>query len=672
MDNPNSRGLHVKRKHGLSHKKHTPELTRSDTSQMASELKYRTIFDHAGDAIFIHDLNGKMLDVNQVACDRMGFTHEELLRMTLIDMDSPEHAKLVPERIQKLITNKHIVFETCHVRKDGTFIPTEISRRLIEYDGQQAMLSICRDITERKEAQNELQDIIDVLRKEILERIRLEASHKTLSQEFEAILDTIPDTVILLSPDLKVLWANRSAARNVDREIDAIVGLPCYQVWFCRDKACPDCHAISTVKSGKADIVEIIGPSGRVVESRAVPIKDEYGSVIKVLMLRRDITEKRKLEDEIIKSSKLESIGLLAGGIAHDINNALTGIILQAALAKYYADPVDDIYAVLVDMEKSCAAAKGLPQQLLSFSKGGMPVKKLGAIADVLDDIVSFALSGSSVAYSLSVPEDLWVSEFDQVQITQAINNIVINARDSMLKGGKIEVRTENVLVGAEMPLPVNHGSYVMISVRDYGIGIPVENIPKIFDPFFTTKQMGSGIGLATAYTIVKRHGGHITVESIVGEGSTFRIFLPAVEGKLQAKGRNKGKPVSGRGKVLVMDDEGVILLDLSRFLTKLGYEVHSASNGSDAVILYSQAHAKGRPFDVVVMDFTVPGGMGGRECFDELRKIEPQVKAVLTSGYFDETTITNLREYGFHEVLRKPYEIEELSRILHELTYKG
>ncbi|MBT6231152.1 MAG: PAS domain S-box protein [Candidatus Scalindua sp.] len=397
----------------------------------------------------------------------------------------------------------------------------------------------------------------------------------------------------------------------------------------------------------------------------------------------RDITERKKMEEEIIKIQKLESLGVLAGGIAHDFNNNLQSIVSCVALAKTYANPEDEIYRKLEEAKNVVLQSKSLTQQLLTFSKGGEPVKNTISISKLIKYSANLALSGSNVRCELGIPDDLWSVEADKGQLSQVISNLIINAGQAMPEGGNIKVWAENINVVEKDQIPLQQGMCVKISVVDQGTGISQEHLQNIFDPYFTTKEMGSGLGLATAYSIIKKHEGYITVESEVGVGTTFRIYLPAsskeirgISAKSEEKRaitalvdkKNEEKPNVSKGKVLLMDDEALIRLFITQHIINLKYEVETAEDGAEAIGLYKRAMESDKPFDAVIMDLTIPGGMGGKETIERLLEIDPEVRAIVASGYADDPIMAEFNKYGFIGVLVKPYEIDELDEVLQKV----
>jgi PAS domain S-box-containing protein len=406
----------------------------------------------------------------------------------------------------------------------------------------------------------------------------------------------------------------------------------------------------------------------RLIADSGAPIRDN-DSILGTVLVFRDVTEKRRMEDDILRlqTEKMESISVLAGGIAHDFNNILTSILGNITLAKIHADPADDIVATLTEAEKASLRAKNLTQQLLTFSKEGVLIKKFTSISELLRDTAQFTLRGSNVGCRFCISDDLWPVEIDAGQISQVINNLIINADQAMPRGGMVTVEAENVTVGYKEQ-PMQQGTYVKISITDEGVGIPCEHLQRIFDPYFTTKQKGTGLGLAISFSIIRNHDGHITVESEPGAGTTFSIWLPASEkaviplekGMEELAGNKKGE-----GRILLMDDDWDILRVTRDVLNYLGYDTVLARNGKEAVDVYMKALKESESFDVVILDLTVQGGMGGKETIQKLKEIDPEVKAVISSGYSNDPVTAHYREYGFSSAITKPYSIDELKKAL-------
>ncbi len=401
-----------------------------------------------------------------------------------------------------------------------------------------------------------------------------------------------------------------------------------------------------------------------------VNTKIEYinGLPLKTTTIAHDITEKKKLEQELLKAQKLDSLGVLAGGIAHDFNNFLSGIMGNISLAKLGADQGEDIGEALDEALRVTSRASALTRQLLVFSKGGAPVKKTASISEVLRESTLFALRGSKVKCEFDIAENLQPVRVDLGQFSQVIHNLVLNAIQAMPDGGTIWLNASNTTIETRPGFPLEAGMYVQITLRDQGCGIPQEHLLKIFDPYFTTKERGSGLGLTMTYSTIKAHGGHIEVDSQVGEGTHIRIYIPASYEKTAETASSEICFIRGEGKILVMDDEEVIRSVTERILIELGYKVQCAADGVEAIALYREAMHSGKPFDAVIIDLTIPGGMGGREAIHQLLILDPEVTAIVSSGYSNDPIMSDFKKYGFRGVATKPYRIEQLSLLLHDI----
>jgi two-component system cell cycle sensor histidine kinase/response regulator CckA len=414
---------------------------------------------------------------------------------------------------------------------------------------------------------------------------------------------------------------------------------------------------------------EFIGKNGRELVILVHPkVTYENGQPVKVTTVAHDITEKKKLEQELFKAQKLESLGVLAGGFAHDFNNFLSGIMGNISLAKLEVDRGEDIMESLDEALRVASRASALTRQLLVFSKGGGLVKKTAPISEVLRDSTAFTLRGSKVKCEFTIAEDLWPVRVDLGQFSQVIHNLVINAVQAMPQGGTIRLHAHNATLEALSGLPLKAGRYVKISMQDEGLGIPREHLAKVFDPYFTTKHQGSGLGLTMTYTTIHAHDGHIAVDSEMGKGTTFRIYMPASHEELIESEDRAARLKKGEGKILVMDDEETIRNVTEKILMELGYEARCASDGAETIALYQDAARSGRPFDAVIMDLTIPGGMGGKETIRQLLSIDPQITAIVSSGYSNDPIMSDFEKYGFRGVATKPYRIEKLSWVLHDV----
>ena len=528
---------------------------------------------------------------------------------------------------------------------------------LIDANGQVVgIASLVLDVSARKEAENALAE----------EKERLAVT-----------LRSIGDGVIATDTEGRINLINKLAEELTGWSQDKAMGQPLSKVFNVVDKKTrssyrnPLSHVLSS-----GEIVDL--PDGSVLVSRnltekliaasAAPIHDQDSMIVGSVLVFRDITDEQTIVQERLRSSKLDSLGILAGGIAHDFNNILTAVIGNISFARMFSEPGDKQHDRLEEAEKAAMRAKDLATQLLTFSKGGTPVRQTASLPELIQDSTAFALRGSNVRCEFNTAPDLCTVEVDQGQISQVINNLIINAVQAMPKGGIVKVDAQNVAVDADSNLPLAFGSYARITVKDHGKGIDAEDLPHIFDPYFTTKEKGTGLGLATSYSIVKRHDGIITVDSTIGEGTEFHTYLPASEKELQTTVHTDDEPLDGQGNILVMDDEEIIRELAVTSLEYLGYDVTAVEDGESCIASYQEAMGGSNPFDIVIMDLTIPGGMGGVEAIQRLRELDPNVTAIVSSGYSSGPVLANYEKHGFKGVVAKPYKIEDLAKELANL----
>ena len=414
----------------------------------------------------------------------------------------------------------------------------------------------------------------------------------------------------------------------------------------------------------------LISKTGRkiLIEDNATPIKED-NKVLGMVLVFKDITEKKYLEEELLKSKKLESLGVLAGGIAHDFNNILTGILGSLSLSKLLSNSNEKLIKLLEKAEQAVAKAKDLTQQLLVFSKGGSPVKETATILDLIKDSAEFVLHGSNIKLDIEADNDLKNVSIDKNQISYVIQNVIKNSKEALPNGGIIFIECKNIMLKGNNSFNLKAGSYIEVKIKDEGLGISSEDLSKVFDPYYSTKKKGSGLGLATAYSVIRKHGGYIDINSKEMIGTEIRFFLPTIEDKILKKIMQNDQTIAkGTGSVLLMDDDLMICEVTGNILNMLGYETFIANHGERAIEIYKEHLEKDDRIDLVILDLTIQGGMGGKETMENLLSIDPEVKAIVSSGYSDDPIMSHFEKYGFKGFIAKPYQINDLSQKLKEV----
>lgn len=587
----------------------------------SSEAKYLTLIETNADAIVVTGKKGDIYFANRAARELFGLENGDII-------GRPFAFAAVPGEITDVTVT----------RADGRISIAEMRVAETIWKNEKADISTFRDVTERK---------------------KMEVAVRESEENFRALAENANDGILIIADNGNIIYANKR-----------IAGMTGYSVEELLNTGITTIAAAGTGPRAQQYESAITRKNGTCLQVEKAASRTLWRGENATMMIVRDIAERKKREEELMKASKLESLGTLAGGIAHDFNNLLTGVVGNVSLAKAIIDPEDKIYKLLADLEKASLRAKDLTQQLLTFAKGGAPVKKTISIKEILRDSAALMLSGSKIRCDFSIMPGLWHLDVDEGQISQVINNLIINAEQAMPGGGVINVSAENAVINASGNIPLPEGDYVKISIRDTGAGIPDKNLSKIFDPYFTTKKEGTGLGLATVYSIIKNHGGHITVRSVVGAGTAFDIYLPASEKETAAENNKmKEETVFGKGKILVMDDEEIVRDVAQSILVELGYEVDFAVDGAEAIELYRKAKESGSPFDAVIMDLTIPGGIGGKDAIRKLTEFDPGVKAIVSSGYSEDSIMSDYKKYGFSAVIAKPYRIADLSRTVHQVV---
>ena len=633
------------------------ERKRSEEALKESEARFRGLYDNATVGLYRTTPDGRILMSNPAVLRMLGYdSFDELMQKNIEQRDfDPDYPRSeFRARLEK--EGRIIGLESGWRRKDGTTIFVRESATVVRDEGGRIMYydGVVEDITDRKRAEEALSE----------ERERLAVT-----------LRSIGDGVITTDLQGNIILMNRIAELLTGWSLEEAMGRPLNEVFHIIDE-----YSREVCKNPVEEVLEtkrvielanhtvLVHRDGReiVVADSGAPIFDKQSNIIGVVVVFRDTTEKQRLLENLQRAEKLQSLGVLAGGLAHDFNNLLGGIFGYLELAQQHSAQNDKARRYIEKALTTFNRAKDLTQQLLTFSKGGAPNRKTNSIAPVLRENTLFALSGSNISAHFDFNENLWLCDFDENQIGQVIDNLVINAQQAMPLGGSITVAVQNVQLTAESSVPLNPGKYVMFSVTDSGTGIPPNILPRIFDPFFTTKQKGSGLGLTTVYSVIAKHEGTITVESKPDKGTTFHVYLPVSEKEASEVTPPTITMHKGIGRILVMDDEESIRETTQDMLESLGYAAFCAQDGQEALDRYQAAIVEKNPFDAVIIDLTVPGGMGGKECIQRLRERDSSVMAFVSSGYSNDPVLANPVMYGFTDKIQKPFRLDELSGLLH------
>jgi len=550
--------------------------------------------------------------------------------------------------------------------------------RLRHREGREVLVYACvaRQISRRKELQRVLGFAVPLPEGLAEGGVPAETGLGVSAAHLTVLFAEVQEAVLLTDANGLVVFLNPKAERLLGRTSAQCVGQEAWDVFRLvhRESGQPGESPIAkAVMSGEATslntefALETGGAKAVPVAFSARAVMDSAGKPAGAVLVFRNPDEMTLTPEELVRSNRFESLGKLAGGIAHDFNNLLTTILGGVSLAKDARDP-----SGLENSERACLAAKGLSKQLLTFSKGGTGVRQVVKPADILTDAVRLAAAGSTVKVEVAVAPDTNTICVDRAQILQVFQNLIINAIQAMTTGdGRIWINASNVALAEGQIDPLPAGTYVALEVRDNGSGIKPEHLEKIFDPFFTTKKTGTGLGLATVLSIVKRHGGQMGLESEVGAGTTFTVFLPQADKPEEIEARRAPSLRFGTGRVLFMDDDEQICTLTAGMLDSLGYKYDIAKNGEEAIQFYKRYLNIGRPYDAVIMDLTIIGGMGGEQTFRHLRDLDPEVRAIIASGYDNDAMARQFYDMGFYGYLPKPYRVGDLGKIIRTVLGK-
>ncbi|QTA81364.1 Two component system response regulator/histidine kinase, PAS domain-containing [Desulfonema limicola] len=513
-----------------------------------------------------------------------------------------------------------------------------------------------------------------------LHKAKMELELKKSEERFRQMAEASPFPIYIMDKNSRLIYANKKFPEVFGYKPEE---LPDRETWL--EKFYPDPEYREEVR--KTWLKDIQKAKKNQSEQREFDIRCKDGTVRSILfrlvnmdqdscmVICEDITYRKQSREEFLKARKLEAVGILAGGIAHDFNNLLSVIMGNINLAQMQAEPGTSFARWLDEAEKAAIRAKNLTQKFTIFSSGGKPVKKVTSLKNIIENAMALAISGSNVICKYDISPDTWKVEIDSEQMNQVINNITLNAVYAMPKGGTIHVSSENIEFSEQNSgnwLSIPDGQYVKISICDQGTGISRKNLHAIFDPYFTTKKKdsrkGMGFGLPISHSIIKKHGGYIHVDSELGKGTIVYIYLPASKAEIPSPVPRQTGPSLTNKRILVMDDEEMIRDIVSQMVEYLGYSIVSSAEGRQAVDIYKQAIESGTPFDAVILDLTIPGGLGGKETLKKLLDLDPDVRAIVSSGYSSNEVIANFKQEGFKGRITKPYQIKELENVLKEV----
>ncbi len=635
------------------------ERQRAWESVKENQNYLRSIFNAPKEAIILFDPHdGSILDVNHAMLEMYGITHQEAvtpLRENVIFGPPPYDYREARKKLAETVTNGPQTFQWLAKKKTGEFFWTENSLNLTELGDKNFVIAVQRNIDAKKKTEQIL----------AAEQERLAVT-----------LRSIGDGVITTDTEGRVVLINKTAEQITGWVAEEALGRQASEIFnIVHERSGKPCKSPveQIFETGEqleraAQKLLITRDNRRVsIADSGAPIFDKESKIIGVVLVFRDITNEKKTEQELLKIRKLESVGVLAGGIAHDFNNILSAILGNIELSSKIVGEEHEISTLLADAISATFRASKLTQQLLTFAKGGEPVKETTALPEIIKESAGFVLHGSNITCTYDCPDDLWFVNIDTGQIGQVIQNLIINARHAMPDGGRIEIKGTNIQDAGNVPLlNGNTGKYIKIAIRDSGIGIQKDLIDKIFDPYFSTKQVGSGLGLAISHSIITKHGGYLTAESTPGKGSVFTIYLPATLDQPREKADSESVILPSRSAtIMVMDDEEVVKNVTKSQLEFLGHKVILVSDGIEAMATYKKMRGSGEQVDIIIMDLTIPGGMGGQDAAEEILKIDPDARIIVSSGYSTDPVMANYRKYGFRAALTKPIVLDELTKAI-------
>jgi PAS domain S-box-containing protein len=635
---------------------HIADLNRTKGALRESEKRYRTLIDKMVNGFALHEIicdeagkpcDYRFIEVNSAFEKMTGLKAEKIVGKSVLEILPQTESYWIDNFGKVALTGESVQIEDYAREFDKYF-------EVLAYSTQKGQFAtVFTDRTERRKA-------------------------KEAMQLTQFAIDRSSDASFWMGSDARFIYVNDAACRALGYSREELLSLTLHDIDLDIPREVWPEHWSDLKRQGSFTMES----NHRTKDGQIFPVETvvnyvKFGDREYNCAFVRDRTERKKMQAELLRAQKLESVGILAGGLAHDFNNLLSIIMGNIDLVKDELKPGADISALLAETEKTSFQAQELTQQLITFSKGGAPVKNVSSIKGLVKEIKKSSISGSNIKCEFTLAPDLWFVEFDEGQMIHAINNMIVNAEESMPDGGTIHLGAENFNLTAGGDLPFPEGRYVKISIRDQGVGIPEKHLSMIFDPYFSTKEMGPqkgmGLGLTTTFSIINRHDGYITVESEEGVGTTFTINLPAHEKDISESepgGVIKPEEPSVRtGRILLMDDEEMIRDLGQRILSRLEYDPELAADGNEAIEMYQKAMDSGRPYEIVILDLTVKGGLGGKDAVKKILKMNPHAKVIVSSGYSNDPVMTKFREYGFMGALPKPYKIKDMINALNKVT---
>lgn len=626
------------------------------------DKKFRGVLDSLPVVIAFVDSGRRLLFCNKAFEEKFGPRRAPLAGKTLEEALDPEVYLKISGNIEKALLGEGVAFEVDSSDLSSDKSPGRMLRISCiphaDPTGGYGFIALGTDITELKKAEEALRQ----------------------SEEwFRNLAEHIPGISIQgYRTTGEVVYWNTESVNLFGYSADEAVGKKLTDL-IVSEEIEPMLQRI--IEAGKK-----VRRSGEIIPSGELLLIDKHGRNVPVYAMHTavliegrepllfcinfDLSDRKRIEEELLNAKKLEAIGILAGGIAHDFNNLLFVILGNLSMAQMKLSGDEPAFRHFAEAEKACLRAKDLTQKFITFSSGGGPLRNKVSIGEMVENAASLVLSGSNIGNELNIASDLLKADIDEDQMRQVLTGIIANAKEAMPRGGMLYVAAENVDI--REPGPLREGQYVKIVIRDEGVGIPEENLAKIFDPYFSTKyrgsQKGMGFGLAIAHSVIKRHNGQIKVESHLGEGTVVSIMIPASTANAVEIHSRSGVGHLGRKRVLIMDDEEMLVDLLKTMIEHLGFEAGVAMNGEQAIEMYAEAMEKDLKWDVLILDLTVKGGMGGRDTLKKLLYLDPEVKAIVSSGYSSDPIMSDYQSYGFKDILSKPYALDQLKNVLNRV----